>query len=106
MCLLAPVAGEESKPTPEFCVLCSRMTTQQLFFDIVFDGLSINTLIQRYGNIHSVENEYAQEVMLICPPTGPVHCMPLPIVSHQRNRYSVVKAGGIRWVRQHGVFFQ
>jgi hypothetical protein len=100
------VPGEDTSAHPEYCVICSRATTQQLFYDIVFDGVVINALIQRYGNIHGVENEYSQEVMLICPPNGPVNCMPLPIVSHSRNRYSVVKVGGVRWIRQHGVHFQ
>jgi hypothetical protein len=100
------VPGEEVGANPECCVLCSRASTQQLFYDIVFDGVVINALIQRYGNIHGIANEYSQDVMLICPPNGPVNCMPLPIVSHNRNRYSVVKVGGVRWIRQHGVHFQ
>ena len=32
-----------------------------------------------------------REVCLICPPNGPVECMPLPCASHQRNKYSVVQ---------------
>jgi hypothetical protein len=100
------VPGEETGANPECCVLCTRVSTQQLFYDIVFDGVVINALIQRYGNLHGVANEYAREVMLICPPNGPVNCMPLPVVSHHRNRYSVVKVGGVRWIRQHGVHFQ
>lgn len=35
------------------------------------------------------EGEYAREVMLICPPNGPVECMPFPSASHQRNKYTV-----------------
>lgn len=100
------VPGEEQGPTPQPCVLCSRALTQQLFYDIVFDNASFASLIQRYGNVHSVPNEYAREAMLICPPNGPIHAMPLPIMSHQRNRYNVVKVGGVRYIRQHSVYFQ
>eukprot|EP00961_Rhodomonas_salina_P172690 2328626-Rhodomonas_salina.3 len=100
------VPGEKVSSTPQMCVLCSRATTQQLFYDIVFDNVSHNVLIQRYGNLHSVPNEYAKSAMLICPPNGPLHVMPVPIMSHQRNRYSVVRIGGVRYIRQHGVHFQ
>lgn len=58
-------------------------------------------IIQRYGNICNHENEYAREVCLICPPNGPVECMPLPSVSHQRNKYSVVQKNGIKYILQH-----
>lgn len=92
--------------TPQMCVLCSRAHTQQLFYDIVFDNASFNGTIQRFGNMHSVPNEYSRDIMLICPPNGPLHAMPLPIVSHERNRYTVVRTGGIRYLRQHGVYFQ
>jgi hypothetical protein len=34
--------------------------------------------------------------MLICPLGGPVHCFPLPAVSHQRNRYYVKEVGGFK----------
>jgi hypothetical protein len=44
--------------------------------------------------------------MLICPPNGPVHCMPMPIVAHQRNRYSVVTQHGIRYIKQHNVYME
>lgn len=43
------------------------------------------------------------QVMLVCPPNGPCEFMPLPSVSHQRNRYRVVKHGGVRFVQQLGV---
>jgi hypothetical protein len=100
------VPGEDPGPTPKSCVLCSRAITQQLFYDIVFDNISFNALIQRYGNLHSTPNEYSKDAMLICPPHGPIHAMPLPIMSHQRNRYTVSKIGGVRFVRQNGVYFQ
>ena len=92
--------------TPQMCVLCSRACTQQLFYDVVFDNTTFQGTIQRFGNMHSIPNEYMKESMLICPPNGPIHAMPLPIVSHQRNRYTVVKLGGVKYMRQHGVFFQ
>jgi hypothetical protein len=98
--------GEDVTEVPQMCVLCSRASTQQLFYDIIFDNSTFTGLIQRYGNLHSVPNEYAKNVMLICPPNGPVHCMPLPIVSHQRNRYSVNRVAGVHYLRQHGVYFQ
>ena len=43
--------------------------------------------------------------MLICPHNGPLNSMPLPIVSHQRNRYSVKKISGICYLQQHHVLF-
>eukprot|EP00961_Rhodomonas_salina_P296126 3936074-Rhodomonas_salina.2 len=100
------VPGEDPPSNPQMCVLCSRAATQQLFYDIVFDNATFNGLIQRYGNLHSVPDEYSKEAMLICPPNGPIHSMPKPIMSHQRNRYSVKKVGGIKYINQHGVFFQ
>jgi hypothetical protein len=100
------VPSEDPGPTPKSCVLCSRAITQQLFYDIVFDNISFNALIQRFGNLHSTPNEYAKDAMLICPPHGPIHAMPLPIMSHQRNRYTVSKIGGVRFIRQNGVYFQ
>lgn len=88
------------------CVICSRAHTQQLFYDVIFDNATFNGLIQRYGNLHDVPNEYARNVMLVCPPNGPMHCMPLPIMSHQRNRYTVCRIGGVHYLRQHGVYFR
>lgn len=41
--------------------------------------------------------------MLVCPPNGPCEFMPLPSVSHQRNRYRIVVRGGVRFVQQVGV---
>ena len=39
--------------------------------------------------------------MLICPPNGPVECMPFPSPSHQRNKYTVYSKGGIRYIMQN-----
>ena len=63
-------------------------------------------VIQRFGNIHSQPGEYALEAMLVASQNAPVHIMPLPIVSHQRNRYSVYTKGGIKYLRQSRVYFQ
>ena len=41
--------------------------------------------------------------MLVCPAGLGLDVMPLPIMSHQRNRYSVVTRGGTKYLRQHRV---
>ena len=38
--------------------------------------------------------------MLVCPPHAPLHCMPRPIMSHQRNKYKVRIAHGVKWLDQ------
>lgn len=88
------------------CLLCLRKTTQMLFYQAVHCGFKINGVIQKYGNICSEPGEYDKSVMLICPPHGPMTCLPLPIVSHQRNRYKVVKQNNILWVTQHNVKYE
>jgi hypothetical protein len=98
--------GCMSEEQAQMCVLCHRKTTQQLFHDMVFKCVPIRGVIQRYGNICGQVNEYARECMLICPPNQNVHCMPLPIVSHQRNRYSVYISNGIKHLKQHRVAFE
>ena len=92
--------GSSSKKR-QMCVLCHRKLVQKLFYDIIYTGSPYRGIIQRYGNICNHENEYAREVCLICPPNGPVECMPLPSASHQRNKYSVVQRNGIKYIRQH-----
>lgn len=89
--------------TPNPCVLCQRQMTQKLFFDIMYDGKNFNVPIQKYGNIFNQAGEYAKQVMLSCPSNGPLHCMPYPVVSHQRNRYTVVNRHGLRRLKQHNV---
>ena len=69
-------------------------------------GKAPKGIIQRYGNIFGQPGEYASECMLICPPGIGLHAMPLPIMSHQRNRYSVVNSGGVKHLRQHRVAFE
>lgn len=88
------------------CVLCLRKTTHILFYRVVLGGIQSNVLIQRYGNVCNREGEYHPSAMLVCPPSGPVHCMPLPIVAHQRNRYSVTERAGVKYIQQHGVGMQ
>lgn len=89
--------------TQNMCILCLRKTTQVLFYKTVFHGIDVRCLIQKHGNIANKEGEYGVESMLVCHPNGPVHCMPLPIVAHQRNRYRVVDIGGKKYAKQHGV---
>jgi hypothetical protein len=98
--------SEERPPTPHLCVLCCRAITQQLYYDVMFDKADFPGVIQRFGNIHSEAGEYALDAMLIAAPTAPVHVMPLPIVSHQRNRYTVYVQAGIKRLRQSRVYFQ
>lgn len=88
------------------CVLCHRKLVQGLFYDIMYSGVPFNGVIQRYGNICNHAGEYARDVMLICPPNGPVECMPFPSVSHQRNKYTVYTKGGIRYVKQNRVSWE
>ena len=92
--------------TPHLCVLCCRSTTQQLYYDVMFDKFEFQGTIQRFGNIHSQPGEYALDAMLIAVPSAPAHILPLPIVSHQRNRYSVYVSGGLKRLRQTRVLFQ
>ena len=98
--------GEQLPRTPHLCVLCCRATTQQLYYDIMIDKMDFPGTIQRFGNIHSQPDEYALDAMLIAVPSAPVHIMPLPIVSHQRNRYIVYVTGGIKRLKQSRVYFQ
>jgi len=98
--------GESSDQTPRLCVLCHRQLTQKCYFDVMFDGKNFPFPIQKYGNICAVPGEYALEVMLICPPGGPIHVMPYPNVSHHRNRYIVVNSYGSRIIRQTRVAFE
>jgi hypothetical protein len=88
------------------CLLCLRKATSILFYRIVLQGIQSSAIIQRYGNICGRDGEYHPSAMLICPPAGPVHCMPLPVVAHQRNRYSVIDQHGVKYLRQHGVGMQ
>ena len=98
--------GERPPATPHLCVVCCRAVTQQLYYDIMFDKQDFGGVIQRFGNIHSQPGEYALDAMLIAAPNVALHIMPLPIVSHQRNRYTVVLKRGIKHLKQSRVYFQ
>jgi hypothetical protein len=88
------------------CVLCMRKSTHIMFYNLLHEGYNVKTVIQKYGNICNQAGEYHPSAMLICPPNGPVHCMPLPIVAHQRNRYSVITHHGIRYIQQRNVYME
>jgi hypothetical protein len=104
----APFVGVELRlqgdpDQQQMCVLCSRSTTQKCFYDMCFLGRPIKGVIQRYGGIFGQPGEYASECMLVCPRTMSLASMPVPAMSHQRNRYSVVCHNGIKHLRQHRV---
>lgn len=105
-CVEFVLPGEAVSEAPQLCVLCSRKTTQKLFYDILFTGADFKGCIQRYGNLCNTKGEYARECMLICPPHVPLHCMPLPIMSHQRNKYEVYLSNGVRTIRQIKVAYE
>ncbi len=87
----------------QLCVLCSRSTTQKCFYDMCCLGKPTHGLIQRYGSIYGQPGEYAAECMLIAPRSVGPASMPLPSVSHQRNRYTVVTHNGVKHLVQHRV---
>jgi hypothetical protein len=90
----------------KLCVLCCRKHTQSLFYEALYNHRAYSACIQLYGNICDRPGEYAKEAMLICPLSGPINNMPLPVVAHQRNRYSVVVHNGVRQLRQHRVAYE
>jgi hypothetical protein len=107
----APFVGVELRlqgdPEPaQLCVLCSRATTQKCFYDMCFLGRPVKGVIQRYGAIFGQPGEYASECMLVCPRSMPLASMPVPSMSHQRNRYSVVTHSGIKHLKQHRVAWE
>jgi len=106
VCVEFLLPGEKPPRTPNMCVLCYRAVTQQLYYDVIFDKCEFPGCIQKFGNIHSEQGEYSLESMLIAAPSAPVHIMPLPIVSHQRNRYQVFNASGVKRLKQSKVYFQ
>jgi len=91
---------------PQMCVLCSRAATQKCYYDMCYLNRHTKGLIQRYGVIFGQPGEYAVECVLVSPPAVGLTCMPVPSMSHQRNRYSVVCHGGIKSLRQHRVSFE
>lgn len=98
--------GEPPSSTAQFCVLCSRKITQKLFYDILFTGKEHKGCIQRYGNLCNIPKEYARDCVLICPSHMPMHYMPFPMMSHQRNKYEVYVSNGIRTLRQLRVGYE
>lgn len=92
--------------TAGMCLPCSRAATQVLFFEILQGNESINGTIQRFCNVHSKADEYDLSCMLVCPPNGPIHNLPKPIMRHQRNFYHVFKNSGLYYMKQVGVSFQ
>lgn len=99
-CGSMPGHDSNSAASPGMCVLCCRKTTQKLFYDICYGGNRVQGLIQQYGNLCNQPGEYARCCMLVCPPTSPWHCMPRPIMSHQRNRYQVHVMAGLKHLQQ------
>ena len=81
-------------------------TTQKLFYDACYSGKRVQGVIQRYGNLCNQPGEYARECMLICPPSAQWNCLPLPIMSHQRNRYSVQVVAGKKHLQQLRVSYE
>ncbi len=100
------IIPSETSTNNGMCLLCLRKTTQMLFYKTIHSGHPVNAVIQKYGNICNEPGEYHASAMLICPPNGPIHSMPIPIVGHQRNKYSVVNKAGILWIQQHNVQYE
>ena len=107
----SPFVGAEMRlpndpEEPQMCVLCSRSTTQKCFYDICFLGRPTTGIIQRYGCLYGQPGEYAAECMLIPSRALGIANMPVPSVSHQRNRYSVTTHGGLKHLKQHRVGYE
>ena len=99
--------GEEAKEDEvQMCVLCSRKVTKQLFNDLMTSDTEIRGIIQRYGNICNQPGEYAKQAMIFCPPNKAIQCMPLPMVDHQRNRYTVKIHNGQKIIKQSRVSYE
>ena len=62
-------------------------------------------LIQRFYNEHFKPGEYLLSAMLACPPGGPIQNLPMPIVRHQRNAYSVYNDKNTLYMKQLEVDF-
>jgi hypothetical protein len=90
----------------QLCVVCSRAATQKSFYDMCFLGRPIAGIIQRFGSIYGQPGEYAAECMLIPPRALGLANMPVPSVSHQRNRYTVTVLGGLKHLKQARVSFE
>jgi hypothetical protein len=105
--VLPTTLGSSSPDSREgMCIFCLRKTTQILFYQTIDRGHTVKALIQKHGNICDEPGEYHHNAMLICPPTGPIQSMPLPMVAHQRSNYEVVKRQGVLWVVQKNVGYE
>jgi hypothetical protein len=103
---VAFVMPELNSDETGMCILCLRKLTQLLFYRVQKAGFTSSQLIQTYGNVCDAPGEYHSSAMLIMPPHGPVHCMPLPVVAHQRNKYYVVREDGHRRLKQRNVYVE
>ena len=101
-----PFTNDSDFAANNLCIICLRKTTQLLFHHVVSQGIPTTSLIQKYGNICGEPGEYSKSAMLICPANGPVGCMPLPIVAHQRNRYAVERRHNVLYAKQQRVYFE
>ena len=88
------------------CILCLRKLTLMLFYRLVNGGYKCNHLAQLYSNICDVPGEYHRSAMLVLPKHCAVHSMPLPVVAHQRNKYSVIFKNGHKYLKQNNVYFE
>jgi len=95
-----------SQPANGLCLPCIRAATQALFYDILHSGTQVTGLVQKFYNEHSREGEYRLSAMLFCPPSGPVHNLPMPVMRHQRNFYRVHVKNSVHFMQQVGVDFQ
>lgn len=92
--------GEVHTGPRQMCVICHRRYVQSLFYDMLYASSPYRGVIQKYGNICGHTNEYSKEVALVCPPGGPVQCMPYPSIRHQRSKYCFTTIHGIKYVKQ------
>ena len=95
-----PNINNEDISSNTMCILCLRKYTLLLYYKTMHAGLDPQVVIQKHGNICNEPGEYAQSAMIFANPNGPVHCMPLPVVAHQRNKYKVVTISGVKYLLQ------
>lgn len=88
------------------CIFCLRKITQLLYYETVERGVPIKHIIQKHGNICGEQREYHPSAMLVSHGAGPVQCLPMPIVAHQRNKLIVETVGGVPYVRQRNVYME
>lgn len=100
--VMPDLGAQENK----MCILCLRKLTQMLYYRIVDGAAQSHHIMQTYGNICDVPGEYHHSAMLVMPKQSAVHCMPMPVVAHQRNKYSVTMRNGHRYLKQMNVYFE